>query len=123
MATLVLSISALAPARQASATKVMYAINPGAAEAIGLDDLAKFRERRASGSLFMIGLALVFAWAFIFVGSNLAYTYGDASASTIVMFGSMLTMIVGVSMMFSVLAVPFERLLLTILGWITPKRA
>ena len=123
MAISVLSISALSPARQASATKVMYAINPGAAEAIGLDDLAKFRERRASGSLFVIGLALVFAWAFIFVGSNLAYTYGDASASTIVMFGSMLTMIVGVSMMFSVLTVPFERLLLTLLGWITPKRA
>ncbi len=123
MAIAVLGISALAPARQASATKVMYAINPGAAEAIGLDDLARFRERRASGRLFIIGLALVFAWAFIFVGSNLAYIYGDASASTIVMFGSMLTMIVGMSMMFSVLAVPFERLLLTILGWITPKRA
>jgi len=123
MATTVLGISALAPARQASATKVMYAINSGAAETIGLDDLIKFRERRASGRLFVVGLALVFAWVFIFLGTNLAYTYGDASASTIIMFGSMLTMIVGMSMIFSVLAVPFERLLLTVLSWIAPQRA
>ena len=41
----------------------------------------------------------------------------------VLIFGSLLTMVIGVAMMFSVLTVPFERLLLALLEWIAPKRA
>ena len=124
MAILVLSISALAPARQASATKVMYAINPGAAEAIGLDEpgqvprAARFGQPAYNWTGFgvRVGLYLCRLRSRLHLRRCVGVNHRHVS-------GTMLTMIVGVSMMFSVLAVPFERLLLTILGWITPKRA
>jgi len=123
MAAVVLGFSALMPARQASATKVMHAINPGAADNIGLDDIAKFRERRPSGRIFIIGLALMIAWVIMFFGFQYAFTFGDITLISVLIFGSLLSMVIGVAMMFSVLTVPFERLLLAILAWIAPKRA
>jgi len=122
MAIVVLGISALAPARQASATKVMHAINPGAADNIGLDDIAKFRERQPSGRVFVIGLSLAIACVILFYGSHYAFTFGDITLISVLIFGSLLTMVIGVAMMFSVLSVPFERLLLALLRWIAPRR-
>ena len=123
MAMVVLGISALIPAQQASATKVMHAINPGAADNIGLDDIAKFRERRPSGRLFVIGVSLTIACVVMFYGAQYAFTFGDITLISVLIFGSLLTMVIGVAMMFSVLSVPFERLLLTIIEWVAPKRA
>jgi len=123
MAMLVLGISALMPAQQASATKVMHAINPGAADNIGLDDIAKFRERRPSGRIFGIGLSLTLVWVVMGFGFQYAFTFGDVTLISVLLFGSLLTMVIGVAMMFSVLSVPFERLLLALLNWIAPKRA
>jgi ABC-type antimicrobial peptide transport system permease subunit len=123
MAAGVLWISALMPARQASATKVLHAINPGAADNIGLDDIAKLRERRPSGRIFIIGLVLVIIWIVMFVGMRFAFAFGDVSLISVLSFGSLLAMVVGVAMMLSVLTVPFESLLLAILGWVAPKRA
>jgi ABC-type antimicrobial peptide transport system permease subunit len=122
MAMLVLGISALMPAQQASATKVMHAINPGAADNIGLDEIAKFRERRPSGRIFVIGLSLTIVWVVMGFGFQYAFTFGDVTLISVLLFGSLLTMVIGVAMMFSVLSVPFERLLLAILNRITPKR-
>jgi len=123
MAMVVLGISALMPAQQASATKVMHAINPGAADNIGLDDIAKFRERRPSGRIFGIGLSLTIIWVVMGFGFQYAFTFGDVTLISVLIFGSLLTMVIGVAMMFSVLSVPFERLLLALLSWIAPKRA
>jgi len=123
MALTVLGISAMMPAQQAAATKVLHAINPGAADNIGLDDIAKFRERRPSGRIFVIGVSLVIAYVVMFVGFNYAFTFGDITLISALIFGSLLAMVIGVAMMFSVLTVPFERLLLALLGVIAPKRA
>jgi len=123
MAMVVLGISALIPAQQASATKAMHAINPGSADNIGLDDIAKFRERQPSGRVFVIGLSLTIACVIMFYGSQYAFTFGDITLISVLIFGSLLTMVVGVAMMFSVLSVPFERLLLALLNWVAPKRA
>jgi ABC-type antimicrobial peptide transport system permease subunit len=123
MAMGMLAISALMPAQQASATKVMHAINPGAADNIGLDDIAKFRERRPSGRLFVIGLSLVLAFLIMFVGFQYAFTSGNIALIAALTFGSILALVIGMGMMFSVLTVPFERLLMALLAWIAPKRA
>ena len=123
MAMVVLGISALMPARQASETKVMHAINPGAADNIGLDDIAKLRERRPSSRIFIIGLSLTVAWVVMSLGFQYAYTFGDITLIAALIFGMLLTMVIGVAMMFSVLSVPFERLLLALMGWIAPRRA
>ncbi len=123
MAMGMLAISALMPAQQASATKVMHAINPGAADNIGLDDIAKFRERRPSGRIFVIGFALVIAWLVMIVGFQYAFTSGNIALIAALTFGAILSLVLGMGMMFSVLTVPFERLLLALLAWIAPKRA
>ena len=122
IATVVLGISAILPAQQASATKVMHAINPGAADNIGLDDIAKFRERRPSSRIFTIGFVLVIIYLLIFVLTRFAFTFGDITLISVLIFGSLLSMVIGVAMMFSVLTVPFESVLLAITNWVAPKR-
>jgi ABC-type antimicrobial peptide transport system permease subunit len=122
MATIVLGISALMPAQQASATKVMHAINPGAADNIGLDEIAKFRERRPSSRIFVIGVSLTIIWVVMGVGFQYAFTFGDITLISVLIFGSLLMMVIGVAMMFSVLSVPFEQVLLRLLDWIAPRR-
>ena len=52
-AAVVLTISAYTPARRAASTKIMYAINPGVAEGLGLDDLAKLRGAPCQLSYFL----------------------------------------------------------------------
>jgi len=57
------------------------------------------------------------------MGFQYAFTFGDVTLISVLLFGSLLTMVIGVAMMFSVLSVPFERLLLAILSRVAPKRA
>ena len=123
MAMVVLGISALLPAQQASATKVLHAINPGAADNIGLDDISKLRERRPSSRIFVIGLTLTIFWVVMSLGFQYAFTFGDVTLISVLIFGTLLTMVMGVAMMFSVLTVPFERVLLAFLNWVAPRRA
>jgi len=123
MAMGMLAISALMPAQQASATKVMHAINPGAADNIGLDDIAKFRERRPSGRIFVIGMSLVIAFVVMFVGFQYAVLSGNIGLLSALTFGSIISLVIGMGMMFSVLTVPFERLLMALLNLVAPRRA
>ena len=51
-AFVVLIISSVKPAQEAARTKVMHAINPGVADNIQIEDLAKLRERSPNGRLF-----------------------------------------------------------------------
>ncbi|GIK36495.1 MAG: hypothetical protein BroJett011_03280 [Chloroflexota bacterium] len=111
-AAVVLVISAYAPARRAAGTKIMYAINPGVAEGLGLDDLAKLRERRVSFKIFWGGLVVLFYPALIFFVFPLAFTFGVLWLQATLIFGSLLLLIVGTSLLFFPVTLPMERLLI-----------
>lgn len=111
-AAVVLVISAYAPARRAASTKIMYAINPGVAEGLGLDDLAKLRERRVDFKIFWGGLVALFYPALIFFAFPLAFTFGVLWLQATLIFGSLLLLIVGTSLLFFPVTLPLERLLI-----------
>ncbi len=107
-----LMFSAYAPARRAAGTKIMYAINPGVAEGLGLDDLAKLRERRISVRIFWGGLEVLFYPALIFFVFPLAFTFGVLWLQATLIFGSLLLLIIGTSLLFFPITLPMERLLI-----------
>ncbi len=111
-AAVVLTVSAYAPARRAAATKIMYAINPGVAEGLGLDELAKLRERRISHKVFWGGLVVLFYPALIFFAFPLAFTFGVLWLQATLIFGSLLLLILGTSLLFFPVTLPMERLLI-----------
>ena len=106
-AAVVLTISAYAPARRAASTKIMYAINPGVAEGLGLDDLAKLRERRVGYQVFWGGLVVLFYPALIFFVFPLAFTFGVLWLQATLIFGSLLLLIVGTSLLFFPVTLPY----------------
>lgn len=114
-AAVMLSISAYAPARRAASTKIMYAINPGVAEGLGLDDLAKLRERRVSYKIFWSGLVVLFYPALIFFVFPLAFTFGVLWIQATLIFGSLLLLILGTSLLFFPVTLPLERLLISLI--------
>lgn len=120
-AAVVLLISAYAPARRAAGTKIMYAINPGIAEGLGLDDLAKLRERRVSVKIFWGGLVTLFYPALIFFVFPLAFTFGVLWLQATLIFGSLLLLIVGTSLLFFPITLPMERMLIGLIAMLSPK--
>jgi ABC-type antimicrobial peptide transport system permease subunit len=120
-AAVVLVISAYAPARRAAGTKIMYAINPGVAEGLGLDDLAKLRERRVNLKIFWGGLVTLFYPALIFFVFPLAFSFGVLWLQASLIFGSMLLLIVGTALLFFPVTLPMERLLIGAISMIAPK--
>jgi ABC-type antimicrobial peptide transport system permease subunit len=111
-AAVVLTISAYAPARRAAGTKIMYAINPGIAEGLGLDDLAKLRERHVNVKIFWSGLITLFYPSLIFFVFPLAFSFGVLWLQASLIFGSLLLLIVGTSLLFFPITLPMERLLI-----------
>jgi len=120
-AAVVLVISAYAPARRAASTKIMYAINPGVAEGLGLDDLAKLRERRVNFRIFWGGLVVLFYPALIFFVFPLAFTFGVLWLQATLIFGSLLLLIVGTSLLFFPITLPLERLLIGLVKLVNGK--
>jgi ABC-type antimicrobial peptide transport system permease subunit len=120
-AAVVLGISAYAPARRAASTKIMYAINPGVAEGLGLDDLAKLRERKVSSKVFWSGLVVLFYPSLIFFVFPLAFTFGVLWLQASLIFGSLLLLIVGTSLLFFPVTLPMERLLIGLIGLVAQK--
>jgi ABC-type antimicrobial peptide transport system permease subunit len=120
-AAAVLVISAYAPARRAASTKIMYAINPGVAEGLGLDDLAKLRERRVNFKIFWGGLVALFYPALIFFVFPLAFTFGVLWLQATLIFGSLLLLIVGTSLLFFPITLPLERLLIGLVKLVNGK--
>lgn len=120
-AAVVLVISAYAPAHRAAGTKIMYAINPGVAEGLGLDDLAKLRERRVDLKIFWGGLVTLFYPALIFFVFPLAFSFGVLWLQASLIFGSMLLLIVGTALLFFPITLPMERLLIGAISLIAPK--
>ncbi len=120
-AGVVLAVSAYAPARRAAGTKIMYAINPGIAEGIGLDDLAKLRERRVNFRIFWAGLVVMFFPALLFFAFPLAFSFGVLWLQAVLIFGSLLLLIVGTSLIFFPVTLPTERLLIGLVRLVAGK--
>jgi putative ABC transport system permease protein len=118
---LVLAISAWAPARKAANTKVTHAINPGVAEGLGLDDLAKMRERRTDLRISSSGLVVLTYPLLIFFAFPLAFDFGVLWMLAALFFGALLALIVGAALLFFVIILPFERLLLRLQALTAPR--
>ena len=123
IATTVLGLSALAPARKAARTKVRYAINPGSADNIQIEDLARLRSRKFDIRIIIAGIVLTIMWLLIFIGNNFLYVQGNESIVSVFMFGGMALLVIGVSLLFYALTVPFEHILIALSGLIAPKLA
>lgn len=120
-AVVVLAVSAFAPARRAAGTKIMYAINPGVAEGLGLDDLAKLRERKVGYRIFWSGLITLFYPALIFFVFPLAFTFGVLWLQASLIFGSLFLLIVGMSLLFFPITLPLERLLIGLIELVSGR--
>ena len=119
-AIVVLFLSAIKPARDAANTKVMHAINPGAADNLQLEDLAGLRERKPSGRMFFIGLFLMFV-VLMTVGLDVVSSLGNPAAEATIILAAVLMMVVGVGFIFFITTVPFERFILFLTGLILPR--
>ena len=117
----VLLISALAPASKAANTKIRYAIDPGSADNLQIEDLAALRERRYNWNITLAGFVLTIMWGLVFVGQNYLYAQGNESVLGAFMFGGMALLILGVSLLFFNLTVPFSRLSLLVFGLLSPR--
>ncbi len=121
IAGLVLLLSAIAPARKAARTKIRYALNPGSADNLQVEDLAALRERKYNWNITISGFVLTIMWGLIFVGQNFLFAQGDASVLGAFMFGGMALLILGVSLLFFTLTVPFERISLALMNLVAPR--
>jgi len=116
----VLILSSLKPANDASKTKVIYAINPTVADNIQLEDLAQLRERRPDGKMFLVGTSMVFVFILI-TGFEALGAFGGEILQIVFVMLALFGMILGVSLMFFILTVPFERLVLAFMRLISPR--
>ena len=123
IATIVLFLSAIAPARKAASTKVRYAINPGSADKLQIEDLARLRSRKFDVRIVIAGVVLTIMWLLIFIGNNFLFVQGNESVVSAFMFGGMALLVIGVSLLFYALTIPFERVLVLLSGAILPRLA
>ncbi len=121
IAAIVLALSAIAPARKAANTKIRYAINPGSADNIQIEDLAKLRSRKFDGRIVIAGVVLTIMWGLIFIGTNYLFVQGNESVISVFMFSGLALLVIGVSLLFYALTIPFERLLLLVSDVIAPR--
>jgi ABC-type antimicrobial peptide transport system permease subunit len=119
-AFVVLIISSIKPAQAAANTKVMHAINPGVADNIQLEDLAKLRERSPNGRLFFSGLGLMFIFALI-AGFQTVETFGGPALQVSFILLALGLLVLGLGLMFFITTVPFERLVLLAMGGVFPR--
>jgi putative ABC transport system permease protein len=116
----VLILSSLKPANEASRTKVMHAINPSAADNIQLEDLAQLRERRPNGKMFLAGTALILIFVLV-TGFEVLGNFGGPSLEVVFVLLGLMGLVLGLSLMFFITTIPFERLVLAITGLILPR--
>jgi putative ABC transport system permease protein len=119
-AFVVLVISSLRPAQEAARTKVMHAINPGVADNIQIEDLARLRERRPSFRMFLAGLWLMLVFALI-AGFQVVETFGGPALQVTFVLLALGLLVLGLGLMFFITTVPFEKLVLVVLGLIMPR--
>ncbi|UCG25251.1 MAG: FtsX-like permease family protein, partial [Chloroflexota bacterium] len=119
-ALVVLFLSSLQPAREAARTKVMHAINPGVADNIQIEDLARLRERRPDFKLFLGGLALMLIFALI-AGFQFIEAFGGPALEVTFVLLAMGLIVLGLGLVFYIVTVPFEKLVLLLVGLIAPR--
>ena len=119
-ALVVLVISAIRPAQDAARTKVIHAINPGAANNIQLEDLEGLRERSPNIKLFIIGWGLM-GVVLMIMGMNLASLFGNPAVQAVIILTAVLLMVVGVVFVFFIITRPLEKLILLLAGLVAPR--
>lgn len=119
-AFVVLFISALRPAQDASRTKVMVAINPGVADNIQLEDLAALREKRPNVRFFFAGLVLMFTVIMV-LGLDIVSTLGNPALEATIFLAAILMMVLGLGLVFLIITRPLERLLMFIIAPLAPR--
>jgi ABC-type lipoprotein release transport system permease subunit len=123
IAAVVLLLSSIAPARKAANTKIRYAINPGSAHDLQIEDLAQLRSRRFDVRIVIAGIVLTIMWLLIFIGNNFLYVQGNESIISVFMFGGMALLVIGVSLLFYALTLPFEQILILLSGVVVSRLA
>ena len=119
-AAFVLFISTLKPARDASRTKVIYAINPSVADNIQLEDLAGLRERGPNLKIFGLGWLLMLGFGLI-AGGQVMSTFGSPALEAAFIFSALMLMILGIGMIFFILTIPLEKFNLFVMGLLIPR--
>jgi hypothetical protein len=82
------------------------------AEGIGLDDLAKMRERRTDIRITFTGLVVLIYPMLLFFAFPLAFDFGVLWVMAALILAALLAMIVGASLVFFLVILPMERGLL-----------
>jgi len=116
----ILIVSSLKPAQEAARTKVVHALNPGVADNIQLEDLAQLRERRPDGKMFLAGLLMTFLFVLI-TGFDALDRFGGEILQIIIVMLGLFGMVLGISLLFFILTVPFERLVLAVMRLMVPR--
>ncbi len=116
----VLLVSSIKPAREAANTKVIHAINPGAADNIQIDDLADLRERNPSFRMFLGGLSLMLIFGLI-ASFEALETFGGPAIQVTIILLAMGLLVLGLGLMFFIATVPLERLVLAGMNLISPR--
>jgi putative ABC transport system permease protein len=116
----ILIISSIRPAQEASRTKVAHAINPGVADNIQIEDLDRLRERRPDFKLFLGGLALMSIFALI-AGFMVVETFGGPALQATFILLALGLLILGLGLMFFIVTIPMERLVLLLMGLVAPR--
>ncbi|GAB4162455.1 MAG: hypothetical protein Fur0021_36690 [Candidatus Promineifilaceae bacterium] len=116
----VLILSTLKPAQDASRTKVMHAINPSVADNLQIEDLANLRERRPDGKLFLAGVILLIIFALI-AGFQVIDAFGNPALQVVFILAALGVLVMGVGFVFFITTVPFERLVLLAMGVVAPR--
>ncbi len=119
----VLLLSALAPARKAARTKIRYAINPGSADNLQIEDLARLRSRKFDMRIVIAGVVLTVMWLLVFIGSNYLFVQGNEAVISIFLFTGLALLVIGISLLFYALTVPFERILVLLSEAVLPRLA
>jgi putative ABC transport system permease protein len=118
-AVIVLIVSAVAPAYKAASTKIRYAINPGCADSIQIEDLSRLRSRKFDVRILIVGVLLTGMWVPMFISLQTLIA-GDESLIAVLMFGGLAVIVIGASLLFFALTVPFERALILVNKAILP---
>ncbi|MBN1179907.1 MAG: ABC transporter permease [Anaerolineae bacterium] len=121
IATVVLGLSGIAPARKAARTKMRHAINPGSADSIQIEDLARLRSRKFDMRIVIAGVVLTLMWLIVFIGTEFLFRQGNESVIGAFMFSGLALLVIGVSLLFYALTLPFERLMILLGGLVLPK--
>jgi ABC-type antimicrobial peptide transport system permease subunit len=98
----------------------MHAINPGVADNIQIEDLARLRERNPDFKLFLGGLSLMAIFALI-AGFQVMETFGGPALQVTFILLALGLVVLGLGLMFYIATVPFEKLVLMLMGLVMPK--